>query len=176
MHSFQGNNCEIASTNGSLRQTHQRTITSPVVLITRKQQTGFSTEEYTKNGSQRVHFSGSMENVRSVLFPSRYALMTSYNVAGSGKSVLWSVDSYLSFSVVTDVSCQFDSHPRYREHVQGRKCVNGVFLFRLPGCQQTRFARSRLFPSHSTVCSLGSSLRPSIESLFGSRRGQEAAK
>ena len=176
MHSFQGNNCEIASTNGSLRQTHQRTITSHVVLITRKQQTGFSKEEYTKNGSQQVRFSGPMENVRLVPFRSRYALIMSCNVAGSGKSILWFVDFLLSFSEVTDFSCQFVDHPRYREHVQRRKCINGIFLFGLSGRQQTRVARSRLFPSHPAFCSLGSSFRPSIKSLFGSRRGQEAAK
>jgi hypothetical protein len=90
---LQGNNCERAFTNGSLHQTHQRTKTSHVVLITRKQQSGFSKAEYTKNGSQQVRFSGSTENVRSVPFPSRYALMASCNVAGSGKGVLWFVNS-----------------------------------------------------------------------------------
>jgi len=66
---FRGDNYERASTNGSLLQTHRRIITSHVVLITRKQQTGSSKAEYTRNGSQQVRFSGSMENVRPVLFP-----------------------------------------------------------------------------------------------------------
>ena len=94
---FQEINCGRAFTNGSPHQTHQGTITSHVVLITRKQRTGFSKAEHIRNGSQMVRFSGSMENVRPVPLPSRYSLMASCNVAGSGKSVLWFVDSYLFY-------------------------------------------------------------------------------
>ena len=50
-------------------------------------------------------------------------------VAGSGKSVLWFVDSSLPLSEVTDVSYQFHYHPRYQGYVQDRKCVDGLFLF-----------------------------------------------
>ena len=127
--SFQGNNYERTFTNGSPHRTHQRTITLHVLLITRKLQTGSSKVEYIRNGCQRVHFSGSMENVRPVSLPSRYPLMASCNVAGSGKSVLWFVDSQLFPLEVTDIPCQFDGHPRYRDHVQSWKCINGVFLF-----------------------------------------------
>ena len=159
-----------------LHRTHQRTITSHVVLITRKEQTGFPKAEYTRNGSQQVRFSGSTVNVRPLPLPSRYALMASCNVAGSGKSVLWLVYSWLLLLEVTHVSRQFNGHPRYRDHLQSWKCVNGVFLFRLPGCQQTRVARSSLFHPLPIFCSLGSSLRSSVKSLYGSRQGQEPAK
>ena len=51
-HSVQGNNYERIFTNGSPHRTHQRTITSHAVLITRKLQIGFSRAECSKNGSQ----------------------------------------------------------------------------------------------------------------------------
>jgi len=77
--SFQGNNYERAFTDGSPHRTRQRTITSHLVLITRKQQSGSSKAEYTRNGSQQVLFSGSTENVRSIPLPSGCPLMTTCN-------------------------------------------------------------------------------------------------
>jgi hypothetical protein len=77
--SFQGNNYERAFTNGFPHRTHQKTITLHVVLITRRQQTGFSKAKYTRNGSQQIHFSGSTENVRSIPPPSGGPLMITCN-------------------------------------------------------------------------------------------------
>ena len=50
-------------------------------------------------------------------------------IAGSGKSVLWFVDSQLFMSEMTDVSSQFHVDSRHRSHVQGRKRGHGVLLF-----------------------------------------------
>jgi hypothetical protein len=42
-----------------------------------------------------VHFFGSTGSVRPAPLPTRYLLMETYIVAGSGKSILWFVDHYL---------------------------------------------------------------------------------
>ena len=62
-------NCETAFINGSPHRIHQQTITSPVVHITRRWHLGSSKAASSKNGSQPVHYSGSTENVRSILIP-----------------------------------------------------------------------------------------------------------
>src|SRR6266849_6354114 len=64
--SFQKTNCGRASTNGSPHRIRQLTITSRVVLITRKLQHGSSKETFTRNGNQRVRSCGSTESVRPV--------------------------------------------------------------------------------------------------------------
>jgi hypothetical protein len=64
--SFQNTNCGIASTNGSPHRIHQQTITSRVVLITRKPQRGFSKGTFTRNGNQKVPSCGFTESVRRV--------------------------------------------------------------------------------------------------------------
>ena len=61
--SFQGTNCERAFIDGSPHQTRPQTITSRVIPIIREQQHGSFKEAYSRNGWQRVRFSGSTENV-----------------------------------------------------------------------------------------------------------------
>ena len=89
---FQDLSYGITFVNGSPRQTHRRTTISHVVLITRKQRPGFFKAASFKSGSRRLRFSGSTENVCTVLFPTRPLLIVSCIVAGSGKSVIWFVD------------------------------------------------------------------------------------
>ncbi|KAI0269073.1 hypothetical protein BGY98DRAFT_1101257 [Russula aff. rugulosa BPL654] len=60
--SFQNTNCGIASTNGSPHRIRQQTITSRVVLITRKPQRGFSKGTFTRNGNQKVPSCGFTES------------------------------------------------------------------------------------------------------------------
>jgi hypothetical protein len=64
--SFQKINCGRASTNGSPHRILQLTITSRVVLITRKWQRGSSKEGFTRNGNPKVRSFGSMASVRPV--------------------------------------------------------------------------------------------------------------
>src|SRR5258708_1962265 len=91
--SFQRTNCEKAFINGSPHRIPQQTITSHVVLITRKQHLGFLKAASFRSGSQQLHFFGFTENVCPVLFPTLLLLIATCIVAGSGKSVLWFVDS-----------------------------------------------------------------------------------
>ena len=79
--------------NGSPHRTPPRTTTLRVILITRKQQHGFLKVEHIRSGSQQVHFFGSMESVRPVLFPTYSGpLIPPCLVAGSGKTVIWFVN------------------------------------------------------------------------------------
>ena len=66
---LQGDNYGRAFTNGSPRQTHRRTTTLHVVLITRKQRPGFFKTASFKSGNRQLRFSGSTENVCPFLFP-----------------------------------------------------------------------------------------------------------
>jgi hypothetical protein len=111
--SFQGTNYGRTFIDGSLHRTPRRTITLDVVLITKRQQPGFSKAVSFRTGSQQDHYFGSTENVCPILFPTRLPLIASYIVAGSGKSVIWFVDSLLSPSEMTDISCQFHGDPGY---------------------------------------------------------------
>jgi hypothetical protein len=67
---FQGTNCEKAFTNGSPHQILQPTITSHVVLITRRLRLGFFKAASFRSGNQQVHCFGFTENVCPVLFRS----------------------------------------------------------------------------------------------------------
>ena len=59
----QGINYDKIFVDGSLRQIHPRTITLPVVLITREPQLGSFKAAYIMNGNRHLRFSGSMGNV-----------------------------------------------------------------------------------------------------------------
>jgi hypothetical protein len=61
--SSQGINYEKIFVDGSPHQIHPRTITLPVVLITREPQLGSFKAACIMNGNPHLRFSGSMENV-----------------------------------------------------------------------------------------------------------------
>ena len=65
---FQGTNCGKTFINGSPHQIPRRTITSHVVLITRKQHLGSFKAVSFRSGSQLGHFFGFTENVCPVFF------------------------------------------------------------------------------------------------------------
>jgi len=125
---FQETNCGRGLTNGSPPRTRQRTTTLHVILITRIQQHGFFKARSIKNGGQQARFFGSMENVCPLLFPTRFSLIPSCLVAGSGKSVIWFVEFNQFLSDVTDVPCQFHGDPRQLFRVPGPKRISRLFL------------------------------------------------
>ena len=97
--SFQGTNFGRASENGSPHRTLRRTTTSHVVPIRRSRRPGFLKAVYFRSGSQQDRFFGFTENVCHVSkFLTRFPLIISCVVAGSGKSIIWFVyffiDSY----------------------------------------------------------------------------------
>jgi hypothetical protein len=77
--------------DGSLHQTHPRTITLRVVPITREQQPGSFKAIYIMSGNRNLRFSGSTENVRLCLTFYQTPPDSILCVAGAGKSILWSV-------------------------------------------------------------------------------------
>src|SRR5579863_1052533 len=64
--SLQETNYGIAFIVGSPHQTHLRTITLLAILTRREPQTGSFKGTFSKPGSHRIHFFGSMENVRFI--------------------------------------------------------------------------------------------------------------
>jgi hypothetical protein len=64
--SFQGINYDRIFVDGSRHQTHLRTITLRVMLITKEPRHGSSEAVFTRIGNQQLlsHYSGFMENVR----------------------------------------------------------------------------------------------------------------
>jgi hypothetical protein len=82
------------------------------------------------NGSQPHLFCGSTGNVSS-----SYSLLvctpsTRVFVAGSGKSIIWYVNSLLSLIKLTK-GRQFCCNPRHHDPTRGRASVHGLFLLRL---------------------------------------------
>src|SRR6266851_8806258 len=63
--SMQRTNCDKIFAGGSLLQIHLRTITLLATRTMRELRHGSSREASSRNGSPRVHFFGSMVNVRS---------------------------------------------------------------------------------------------------------------
>jgi hypothetical protein len=94
-------------------RTPRRTITLLVILITRKQRPGFFKAAFSRSGSQQDRFFGSTENVCPVHFPTRIPLIATCIIAGSGKSIIWFVDSQLFPSEMADSSYQFHGNTRY---------------------------------------------------------------
>ena len=73
--SFQEPSCARSSTDGSLRQIRRLTITSRVILSTRKSQPGSFKAACSANGNQQARCSGFTANVRTVPPLTRYPLM-----------------------------------------------------------------------------------------------------
>ena len=103
----QGINYELIFADGSPHQIHPRTITLPVVLITREPQLGSFKAVYITNGNPLLRFSGSMENV-SLCFA---LYLTPPNgilcIAGAGKTILWFVNPLLYLPKKADVVYHF---------------------------------------------------------------------
>jgi len=71
----------------------------------KEQRHGFSRVVCSMNGRPLIHFSGFMVNVCSPPFSQGHHLMEFIFKAGSGKSVIWSVDPRLSLFEVIHVFC-----------------------------------------------------------------------
>jgi hypothetical protein len=83
--------------DGSRHQIHLPITISRVTPITREQRPGFSKERHTRNGSQQApsRYSGFVENVCLIPFRCPTPPNNDSFVAGSGKSILWSVEHLL---------------------------------------------------------------------------------
>ena len=111
--SLQKTNCGRTSTNGFPHQIHQLIITLRVILTTRRQQLGSFKAAFSGSGNQQVRCFGFTGNVRPFLLLTQYSLTGSRIIAGSGKSILWSVYVYLYPSYATNVFRQLHHHSRY---------------------------------------------------------------
>ena len=103
-------------TDGSPHQIPQRTITSNVLLITKRLHLGSFKAASFGSGSQQGHFFGFTEHVR----PSSFLCGTSNMILYY--SWLWQERSVvrgllIGLSEMTDVSSQFHGDTRYRSHV-----------------------------------------------------------
>ena len=105
--SLQGINCDSIFVDGSPHQIRPRTITLPVVLITREPHLGFFKAVYTMNGNRHLRFSGSMGNVSLYSIPHLTLPDDISCIAGAGKSILWFVNSFLFLSNMADVVYHF---------------------------------------------------------------------
>ena len=102
---LQGTNYDRTFEGGFLHQIPRRITTLHVVPIMKEQLHGFSGVVFSVNGRPLIHFSGFMVNVCSPQFSQGHHLMEFIFKAGSGKSVIWSVDPRLSLLEFTHVFC-----------------------------------------------------------------------